>query len=129
MTAPRKRRLRYSAKAVVRKEAELQNISPDFGVVFFFNLLNRVISSAMVNGECWVQGIGTFKRTEYAARRRHNPRTGTVDLIPAGEKITFHPIKPRMPKAPIDLVDEAPAPRTRKRIQAANASASGKSLP
>ena len=129
MTAPRKRRLRYSAKAVVRKEAELQNISPDFGVVFFFNLLNRVISSAMVNGECWVQGIGTFKRTEYAARRRHNPRTGTVDLIPAGEKITFHPIKPRIPKAPIDLVDEAPVPRTRKRIQAANASASGKSLP
>lgn len=129
MTAPRKRRLRYSAKAVVRKEAELQNISPDFGVVFFFNLLNRVISSAMVNGECWVQGIGTFKRTEYAARRRHNPRTGTVDLIPAGEKITFHPIKPRMPKAPIALVDEPPAPRTRKRIQAANASASGKNQP
>ena len=126
MTTPRKRRLRYSAKAVVRKEAELQNLSPDFSVVFFFNQLDRVISSAMVNGECWVQGIGTFKRTEFAARRRHNPRTGTVDLIPAGEKITFHPIKPRTTKPPIDAVEEPPAPRTRKRAAAPATSASGK---
>jgi nucleoid DNA-binding protein len=129
MTTPRKRRLRYSAKAVVRKEAELQNISPDFGVVFFFNLLNRVISSAMVNGECWVQGIGTFKRTEFAARRRHNPRTGKVDLIPAGEKITFHPIKPRAPKAPIETVEEPPAPRARKRAPPASACAAEKVSP
>lgn len=95
---PKKRRTRYSANAVVRKEAELLNISPEFGVSFFFNLMNRVVSSAMVNGECWIQGIGTFKRTEYAARRRHNPRTGQIDLIPGGEKITFHPIKPRKAK-------------------------------
>ena len=95
---PSKRRTRYSANAVVRKEAELMNISPDFGVALFFKLMNRVVSSAMVNGECWIQGIGTFKRTEYAARRRHNPRTGQIDLIPGGEKITFHPIKPRKKK-------------------------------
>lgn len=52
---PRKRRTRYSANAVVRKEAELMNVSPEFGVAFFFNLMNRVVSSAMVNGECWIQ--------------------------------------------------------------------------
>lgn len=34
---PRKRRSRYSANAVVRREAELQNISPEFGVKFFFD--------------------------------------------------------------------------------------------
>ncbi|CAN7776257.1 HU family DNA-binding protein [Variovorax sp. LjRoot290] len=119
MTAPtpRKRRLRYSANAVVRKEAELLNISPEFSVAFFFNLMNRVVSSAMVNGECWVQGIGTFKRTEYAARRRHNPRTGSIDLIPGGEKVTFHPIKPRKPKAPVKTAEEGPPPRARKRAQ------------
>jgi len=116
MTEPRKRRSRYSANAVVRREAELYNISPEFGVKFFFELMNRVVSSAMVNGECWVQGIGTFKRTEYAARRRHNPRTGQIDLIPAGEKITFHPIKPRKPKAIAN--EDAASPRPPKRPQA-----------
>ena len=111
---PNKRRTRYSANAVVRKEAELLNISPEFGVSFFFNLMNRVVSSAMVNGECWIQGIGTFKRTEYAARRRHNPRTGQVDLIPGGEKITFHPIKPRKVK---DGASDEQAMRPRPRAQ------------
>ncbi|KWT65051.1 MULTISPECIES: HU family DNA-binding protein [unclassified Variovorax] len=114
---PNKRRTRYSANAVVRKEAELLNISPEFGVSFFFNLMNRVVSSAMVNGECWIQGIGTFKRTEYAARRRHNPRTGQIDLIPGGEKITFHPIKPRKTKEGTPPSAE-PALRVRKRPQA-----------
>lgn len=120
MTAPtpRKRRSRYSANAVVRKEAELLNISPEFSVSFFFNLMNRIVSSAMVNGEYWVQGIGTFKRTEYAARRRHNPRTGEIDLIPAGEKITFHPTKPRKPKATVEQADQAPIKPARKRTQA-----------
>jgi nucleoid DNA-binding protein len=117
--SPRKRRSRYSAIAVVRKEAELLNISPEFSVSFFYNLMNRVVSSAMVNGECWVQGIGTFKRTEYAARRRHNPRTGEVDLIPGGEKITFHPIKPRAPKDPPPASGAASPARARKRTQAA----------
>ena len=110
--APRKRRTRYSANAVVRREAALLNISPEFGVSFFFNLMNRVVSSAMVNGECWIQGIGTFKRTEYAARRRHNPRTGQIDLIPGGEKITFHPTKPRKAK---DGTPPNPAPGLRAR--------------
>lgn len=118
---PKKRRTRYSANAVVRKEAELLNISPDFGVALFFNLMNRVVSSAMVNGECWIQGIGTFKRTEYVARRRHNPRTGQVDLIPGGEKITFHPIKPRKATGAKDPGDEQPAP-ARKRPQAITSS-------
>jgi nucleoid DNA-binding protein len=119
--APRKRRTRYSANAVVRKEAELLNISPEFGVAFFFNLMNRVVSSAMVNGECWIQGIGTFKRTEYAARRRHNPRTGQIDLIPGGEKITFHPIKPRKTKDGTPQSAE-PSLRARKRPQAITSS-------
>ena len=119
--APRKRRTRYSANAVVRREAELLNISPEFGVSFFFNLMNRVVSSAMVNGECWIQGIGTFKRTEYAARRRHNPRTGQIDLIPGGEKITFHPIKPRKPTSAKDQGDDQSAP-ARKRTAAVTSS-------
>lgn len=118
---PNKRRTRYSANAVVRKEAELLNISPDFGVALFFNLMNRVVSSAMVNGECWIQGIGTFRRTEYVARRRHNPRTGQVDLIPGGEKITFHPVKPRKPAGAEDQGSER-GPQARKRPEAITSS-------
>lgn len=95
MSAPRKSPLKYSAGAVIRKEAALRNLSPEFSVAFFSDMLERVISSAMVNGSCWVPGIGTFKRAEYKARRRHNPSTGRIDMIPAGEKIIFQANKPR----------------------------------
>lgn len=99
MSAPRKPPLRNSAGPVIRKEAALRNLSPEFSVAFFSDMLERVITSAMVNGACLVPGIGTFKRTEYKARRRHNPRTGRVDMIPGGEKIVFQANKPRRPAA------------------------------
>ena len=117
MSGARRTPLRYSANAVIRKEAELMNLSPEFSVAFFTDMMNRVLSSAMVNGTCWVPGIGSFKRTEYKARNRHNPRTGKIELIPGGEKITFHPSKPRRAKAPAPDTIEAPtapsAPVTR----------------
>jgi nucleoid DNA-binding protein len=94
MRAPRKTPLRNSAGAVIRIEAALRNLSPEFSVAFFGDMLESVISSAMVNGSCIVPGIGTFKRTEYKARRRHNPRTGSLDLIPGGEKVVFQANKP-----------------------------------
>jgi|GEM_PF-4120480 len=97
MSTPRKPPMRNSSGPVIRKEAALRNLSPEFSVAFFGDMLERVISSAMVNGACWVPGIGTFKRAEYKARRRHNPGTGRVERIPGGEKIVFQANKPRRP--------------------------------
>lgn len=95
MSAPRRASLRYSANAVIRKEAELWNLSPEFSVNFFTEMMDRVLSSAMDNGQCWLPGIGTFKRTEFKPRNRRNPRTGEVVAVPGGEKIVFIPAKPR----------------------------------
>lgn len=95
MSSPRRASLRYSANAVVRKEAELRNLSPEFSVAFFNEMMDRVLSSAMDNGQCWLPGIGTFKRTDFKARKRRNPRTGEVVEVPAGEKLVFVPAKPR----------------------------------
>ena len=99
MSAPRRASLRYSANAVIRKEAEAMNLSPEFSVAFFTGMMNSVLNCAMVNGTCWVPGIGSFKRTEFKARNRHNPRTGKIELCPAGETITFTPAKPRRARA------------------------------
>ena len=56
-----------------------------------FNELFKLLGEEIVKGEARVDGFGTFKLAERAARIAKNPRTGEEVQVPAKKTVTFKP--------------------------------------
>ena len=56
-----------------------------------FNNLFALLAEEIAKGEARVDGFGTFKLAQRAAREAKNPRTGEVVKVPAKKAVTFKP--------------------------------------
>lgn len=56
-----------------------------------FNNLFGLLAEEIAKGEARVDGFGTFKLAQRAAREAKNPRTGEVVKVPAKKAVTFKP--------------------------------------
>lgn len=54
-----------------------------------FNNLFALLAEEVAKGEARVDGFGTFKLAQRAAREAKNPRTGEVVKVPAKKVVTF----------------------------------------
>lgn len=54
-----------------------------------YNALFALLAEEVAKGEVRVDGFGTFKLAERAAREAKNPRTGEVVKVPAKRVVTF----------------------------------------
>ena len=54
-----------------------------------FNNLFALLAEEVAKGEARVDGFGTFKLAQSAAREAKNPRTGEVVKVPAKKVVTF----------------------------------------
>ena len=54
-----------------------------------FNNLFALLAEEIAKGEARVDGFGTFKLAQRAAREAKNPRTGEVVKVPAKKVVTF----------------------------------------
>ena len=59
----------------------------------FDSLLDLVAGVLKSEGTIALQGFGSFKVVERAARKGRNPRTGEEIMIPAGKNVKFTPSK------------------------------------
>ena len=56
-----------------------------------FNAVFGLLAEEIAKGEARVDGFGTFKLAQRAAREAKNPRTGEVVKVPAKKAVTFKP--------------------------------------
>ena len=56
-----------------------------------YNAVFEVLAEEVAKGEARVDGFGTFKVAQRAARQAKNPRTGEVVEVPAKKVVTFKP--------------------------------------
>ena len=56
-----------------------------------FNNLFSLLAEEIAKGEARVDGFGTFRLAQRAAREAKNPRTGEVVKVPAKKAVTFKP--------------------------------------
>ena len=54
-----------------------------------YNAMFALLAEEVAKGEVRVDGFGTFKLAERAAREAKNPRTGEVVKVPAKRVVTF----------------------------------------
>lgn len=54
-------------------------------------VLDSITSGIVADGSVRLQGFGTFKSVERAARTAHNPRTGETVDVPAKLTVKFKP--------------------------------------
>ena len=54
-----------------------------------YNALFALLAEEVAKGEVRVDGFGTFKVAQRAAREAKNPRTGEVVKVPAKRVVTF----------------------------------------
>ena len=56
-----------------------------------YNAVFEVLAEEVAKGEARVDGFGTFKVAQRAARQAKNPRTGAIVEVPAKKVVTFKP--------------------------------------
>ena len=56
-----------------------------------YNALFALLAEEIAKGEARVDGFGTFKVAQRAAREAKNPRTGEVVKVPAKKTVVFKP--------------------------------------
>lgn len=78
-----------SKTALIAQLANQLNVSKNMAKQLVDGFLDTIASSLAKGKEVRIQGFGTFKVSERAARNGVNPRTGAALKIPAMKVATF----------------------------------------